>query len=252
MELKKLEEMILAKEAEEKRKSELKKADNIFLHALKREMNRKKEKIVKETEQKEFYELKIQVQPSNPKPLTTTHQIFSLVSEIRVDYFPELRFETVPEGILSLQMNKFDTFETQQLYTSGLIVNSYKAITNKIYIAHLAKEILITLLLAKNYYQKIGYNGDLIGKVILKNSTGIETVPITQKGAYVFPGDGKKTLLPKYDWKIDVTTDILNDKGKLRLYFNKLVKDMHSYLGYEYELDDKIIVSFLEENKLPV
>lgn len=243
-------QMIKDRENESIRKENIERATRIFSNLLQRNIEKEMKEIGEKKLTDKFHELHIQLQPICPKqPLVTAQEIMDFMPDVRVNNFPDLDFEAIPGGIFRLQYNR-GNYNGLQIYTMGLIENIRKSSSDKVYISHIAESVLITLLVAKNFYQKIEYQGEVIGEVTVKNAKGLEIDPIVLSGRYIFPGGSRIGLLPIYNWDIKINTSDLNEAIKLKEYFIKKLKEIYWSFGYKEEIQDTLIESFLKDRRL--
>lgn len=169
------------------------------------------------------------------KPLDLKNSIEQI--EVRGKWggdFPSRNNETVPEGVVSFSWGRNNgSISCEQLYGYGLVSNMEDILwiekdgSKNLYISHFAKQVFITLLATAKYYKQVGYQGNVIGYLLLKDVQGLIIHKIMPDGYRDLFPDRNKVLLPMYRWDIDTDTNVLNDRKELQTFFTSLINEIY-------------------------
>lgn len=262
--------------AESLRKSYLQRSDEVFAAALdKAEKERIQEIAI--AKRKPNYDssqylqvelgsnasmCKIVLQPFFPKTaFAKPSELKEKLNEIRVNAnsyssFPELNVRAIPEGTLALRWNKNGVIDCEQIYANGLFYHNEDVLgidDNKkrnIYISHIAANLYQILVASNNFYTLFGYQGGIVGSVTLRNAADVDVHPIIPDGMSVhtfFHLDKELSLLPNYQWLINVDTSTLNNKEPFEDFFVNFLRDVYWDLGIE-QYNEEYVKLFLEKN----
>jgi len=204
------------------------------------------------------------LQPFYPsKALITPQAIKSSLEKIRVidrygEEFPSLNVKAIPEGILNFFWGEVDGFiECEQIYTNGMIYLSVDVLRvdrkdsiKKMWLGTIASKLFMTLQVACNYYQLIGYQGGLVGYLNLEGVAGVRVYRIVPEGWTrhpFFEENTERCLLDKYKWGLELDTSLLNNNKELQSFYIKKIKEIYWGLGYE-DVKDDLIRAFLKQS----
>jgi len=157
----------------------------------------------------------------------------------------------IPFGILSFYWRKNTGYiRVEQIYGNGLIYNSKDVLEIRdesekhILLSHIGICLFVTLKAASKYYDKAGYQGNIIGFVKLHNAEDIVIHPIVQSG-WLKPWEYYKSLMSTYMWDIDIDTNIIRDDNSLKTYFKELMNEI--YVSFNYAPPpEKLYEAFLK------
>ena len=188
---------------------------------------------------------------ANPLELKESTQQFRATGRYYGD-FPSLNTETIPEGILDFSWREDNgLIECQQIYGHGLVFNSVDVLRigeNKIrefWLSSLGRLLFITLLATRNLYKHFGYQGGVVGYLLLCDVENVLINRIIPSNWHGFPDHGK-CLLNKYRFDISTDTAALNDPIALQNLFLELMKDI--YVGFNMAPPrDDLMEAFLKE-----
>lgn len=202
--------------------------------------------------------LDVLIQPFYPrKSLTSPKEIKDNLINIRDVNpkfhlnFPSLEVEPIPEGVLHFSWGYRDgNIRSDQIYSKGLVFHSIDILrvgrhANKtVYVSHVLTILFEVTKFAGNFYNMFGYQGGLIGYLLIRGLKGISLN--TGLGSY-YLHDSKVALLDKYRLDIDIDTALLNDEKAWEDYFIDKAKELFWNLGFG-EVSEKSIKSYLKEH----
>ena len=169
--------------------------------------------------------------------------------------FPSYNQETIPDGVLFFDwQHATGQFRCEQIYGYGLVFNTADVVWHyedgpKMWLSHIARQLLITLIAAGKYYRLIGYQGQLVGQISLNGVEDVLINPILPNGYVPHLSSTKKCLMDKYTWELDTETMVLNDAVQLRQFFIERVNDI--YIGLNLPpANEPLFDGFLKEEDL--
>lgn len=166
--------------------------------------------------------------------------------------FPSFNKETIPEGIMSFNWNQNSgSLSCEQLYGYGFVYNSEDVLLcekdgKKVYLSQIARQIYISLLATAKYYKYIGYEGNIIGYILIN---GIEDASIIRIVPHGWTGhffENERFLLNKYRWDLDTDTSILNSPQELQKLFIELMDEIYVSLNYAHP-QENLLKAFLKD-----
>lgn len=195
------------------------------------------------------------IQPLSPKSIIDPTKIENSIEEFRFSgrqygKFPVSYIEKIPSGILGYEYYlKKGVVEFQQMYSNGLLYLSYDLLRirddrKEIWIHTITDNLFIFLKIAKKFYSIAEFEGSLVGNISLDNVEEVITHSILPS-RYQWASK-KICLLPKYEWKIEIDTKILNDDKETQKYFLEKVKEIYWSLGHELA-KDQLYEDYLKE-----
>ncbi len=247
----------------------LKKAEDIFDAGLEREEKIRQYKIREAEKRKEKTDNHFQhqlgsnvilctiaVQPYFPyKSLTTPKEIKSQINNLRIGQgyyeFPDYNMEPIPEGLFHFFHNFDGYIECQQIFSQGMIYNNHDISRftqdgrKVVFISFIAGKIYNIFQFARGFYNQFGYQGVLDGSIMLKNMKDVFVSQI-KPSRWIFHDNDKQSFLSNYNWKIQIDTNLLNNKERLIEWYYSLVGDIYWSLGFS-EAKKEIINEFLKE-----
>lgn len=200
----------------------------------------------------------IQLQPYYPhksfiQPLELKNAVDSIRASGKFEGdFPSLNQETIPEGIMNLSWHQNNgSIECEQVYGYGLIFNSTDILwvrdgVQQVYLSQIARQVFITFLATVNYYKHIGYQGSIVGYLLIGDVEGIPITRIVPHGWQSHFMENGKFLLDKYRWDIDTDTSILNNPLELQKLFIDLMNEIHVGLNYPPP-PEELLKAFLKD-----
>lgn len=188
---------------------------------------------------------------ANPLELKESVQQFRAAGRYYGD-FPSLNIETIPEGILNFSWRQDNgLIECQQIYGHGLVFNSVDVLrvnenkVKQLWLSSLGRLLFISLLASRNFYKHFGYQGGMIGYLLLDGVENVLINRIIPSGWHSFPNHGK-CLLNKYRLDIETETTTLNNPIALQDFF--LSKMDEIYIGFNMAPPRKdLMEAFLKE-----
>lgn len=186
----------------------------------------------------------ILIQPYYPKkaffsPIEIKNAINEFSAQGYRYYFPDRTFiEMIPFGTLSFQWRRNSGYiRVEQIFGNGLIYNSIDILNIKegsekhIYLSNIGFYLFVTLKAASKYYDKAGYQGNLIGFIKLHKAEDIFIHPIKPNG-WSHHWEFYKSLMSTYIWDIDIETSIMKDDNSLKTYFKEFMNEV--YVSFNY------------------
>ena len=186
----------------------------------------------------------ILIQPYYPKKaFFSPFEIKNAVSEFTAQGFHYsfpygTNIEMIPFGTLSFNWRRGSGhIEVEQIYGNGLIYNSIDVLKIRhesekhIRLSNIGIYLFVTLKAASKYYDKAGYQGNIIGFVKLHKAEDIVIHPIVPNG-WRDPWEYYKSLMSTYTWDIDIDTNIIRDNDSLKTYFKELMNEI--YVSFNY------------------
>lgn len=168
--------------------------------------------------------------------------------------FPDFSQETTPNGILHFRCKKSTgEINCEQVFCNGLLSNIRDILrieqneTRQIYIALIGDLFISTLLLARNYYNIIGYQGGINGYIKIQGLMDAYVHQIRPKAFSMFFPDPKKVLLSEYCLIINLDTAVLNKNDDLIEFFIEKMNDLYVSLDFAPQLPT-LFNSFLKES----
>ena len=172
---------------------------------------------------------------ANPLELKESVQQFRAIGRNYGD-FPSLNVETIPEGVLNFSWREdIGHIECQQVYGHGLVFNSTDVLriddkkVKMFWLSSIGKLLFMTLLATRNLYKHFGYQGGVVGYLLLRDVENVVINRIMPQGWHSFPSRGK-CLLNKYRLDISTDTAIMNDPEALQVLFLELMREL--YIGF--------------------
>jgi len=188
------------------------------------------------------------------KPLDLLNQIDSLkIPAGRGNKgFPSSNMEPIPDGLFSFYWRYYDgMINCEQIYSNGLVFHSYDVLRldnqgmKNIYLYDVFSSLIVFLKFLNNYYKQVKYQGSIVGSISLNNASDMMIRRIIPTGWRVW--EHKKSLLPEYEWDLELDTRILNDKANLQIYFIEKIQEIYWSFGYKSK-NEELFKAFLKEN----
>lgn len=142
------------------------------------------------------------------------------------------QWESIPNGMLCFDWR--GEMLCQQVFANGLVYSSHNILrvgdgVRKTHIGWLTGELFITLKGGKEVWEKIGYQGTLVGTMSIKGLSGAIVEPIV--GNFI-SHSGRQSVFQEHSWSLKIDTQTLADEGKIRDYVTEITKDVHWSFGY--------------------
>lgn len=180
----------------------------------------------------------ILLQPYNPngmlaKPL----DLFSIARNVIFQQSNEYTF-TNPHGIEQFNWNIYDgSISCSFVFSNGLVyLNLDVAIVETgqtikvVQLSKIVSQLIAILHNANNYYSNFGYQGSIVGSIVLTNVEGSILRPISTDG---FGPGSYKIIYPKYHWPLELSTRVLFDSEQKKEWLIRQVQSMYVYFGIE-------------------
>ncbi|OGI22128.1 MAG: hypothetical protein A2808_03850 [Candidatus Moranbacteria bacterium RIFCSPHIGHO2_01_FULL_55_24] len=238
--------------AEKARELYLERAEEVFTAGLERE--RKKEG--REEVGSNAIVCRIAIQPYFPqKALGNPQEIKAALDgmRFRTRYvsFPNLNMEAIPEGLFSFVSGGGGYFQSEQIYSQGLIFEHFDALSVQsdgrrvVPLWRVIGQFLAITQFAKAFYVKFGYQGNLEGFISLEGMEDVFVAKLKPSNRMFFDDDNK-SFIKDYRWKIDMDTDTLQSPERLKAYIFGLIREIYWHFGYE-EITDPVMEDYLKE-----
>lgn len=172
-------------------------------------------------------------------------------------YLPHSRIETIPDGVFAFHWQQFSGYiESYQLYSRGLILQKYDAVTIDIergerhfYLASLASHLYAVLDCASKFFSKVDYTGLVKGFVSLEKMQDDILIHPIVPSRWTYRGDHRRSFLPKYYFEIDTSTFVLQNSDEFRKYFLEVLKTFYTYFNYTIDKEE-VYLDFFRESKM--
>lgn len=255
--------------AEKVRNLYLKRAEDVYMAALEREEKKRLgliEEAKKSGKEDPGYAkeplgsnaliCRIAIQPYFPREgLQSPQEIKTSLDMMRFRTghlsFPSLNMEAIPEGLLSFSHDFSGYFQSEQIYSQGLVFEHFDALDVQqdgkrvVHLWRVIGRFLAIVLFAKKFYEKSGYQGNLEGFVSLEDMKDVFVVQLKPPNRIFFDGD-RKSFIGSYYWRLDMDTDTLQSPERFKTYLFTLIREMYWHFGYE-EVSDPVIEDYLKE-----
>jgi Putative DNA-binding domain len=175
---------------------------------------------------------------SGPFPLVTNHK------------------QTIPEGIVYFRDDKeTGHIRCEQVFAKGLIYNKRQIIYEqrgklKVILNFLAEILYQTLEFGRKFYEKVGYQGSVVGSLELSGVENLLLLSISPNytDAGTFDFESKLGLLDTYRWDVQVTTNTLSKKEEFTNYYHELLNKVCWDIGYPEGITEEGLLSFMKKN----
>lgn len=159
--------------------------------------------------------------------------------------FPILNVKPIPCGVLGVEWSQYSgDIECQQVYSNGLVFDAIDILKSdekgrRVWISHIASKLYILLKAAKNFYNLVGYQGGIVGKLVIDGlDSKIDVYKITPSHYNRFFDEKLNPLLPNYKWGLDLDTSLLNNSLEFQNFFIDKIKEIYWHLGAGADSDD--------------
>ncbi len=258
--------------AEKARSLYLKRAEDVYIAALEREEKKRLgliEEAKKSGKEDPGYAkdplgsnaliCRIAIQPYFPrKALGSPQEIKAALDSMRFRTrhmsFPNLNMEAIPEGLLSFAHGFSGYFQSEQIYSQGLVFEHFDALDVEqdgrriVRLWRVIGGFLSVVQFAKSFYEKFDYQGSLEGFISLEGMKDVFIAKLKPSNRVFFDGDNK-SFIENYYWKIDIDTDTLQSSERLKSYLFTLIREVYWHFGYE-EISDPVMEDYLKESGL--
>jgi hypothetical protein len=138
--------------------------------------------------------------------------------------------------------------DCQQVFANGLVYTANDVLRSSpdqgiyTHLAWFTSQLYITLKGAKNIFEKLGYQGSLVGYIEVQGLQGYKVHAIVQS---MF-GDVNISVFDHRSWPINLNTRILANEQELKEFVVDISRDIHWSFGYK-DLQKSINVAYLEQ-----
>ena len=170
--------------------------------------------------------------------LAKPNELKEMAAELNVrQQYDSQDVTTTPYGIINfLWFNHNGYIECHQIFSNGL--NYYNSDVEEGY-GEKGKVIMLGFIVGafyrilrstKNYYEKTGYNGGIVGSIELNDVAGMRIREIVPNN-FISSRNRVDCLLPNYYWGLKTDTSVLSNPEKLKNWFYDNINNIYIYLG---------------------
>jgi len=157
----------------------------------------------------------------------------------------------IPEGLASIRYSYRGDHASLQLYDNGAIQSTNdiresgrdNPTTGGIYVSHILKELVNTLLAANKIYTTTSYNGVIRGTIHLKDVEELYVHRITAGGTD-FDSNEVTSLSDRYEWSLELNTATLTSELELNNFLVETIERVHWDMGVDNP-GDEVVKAFI-------